>query len=154
MLQDRCIQLLEQGYSKREIATMLRMGYSTVRLYTKGHPSDLTRRRYCCKHCGIRGTKYFYKDSLHHCKACWVEKVKSTKQLRMARYMSQRGQCSCSLCGYDRYTSALEWHHPQGEDPRWVPGWTWDQYCATLSACVVVCANCHRHLHAQGLTPV
>lgn len=62
----------------------------------------------------------------------------------------------CSSCGYDRCLEALEFHHldttkkdfgiSEGGYSR-----SWAKVRAEIEKCVLVCANCHRELHAQHL---
>lgn len=57
----------------------------------------------------------------------------------------------CAICGYEKYTGALEFHHidPSQKD------FTISNDRAKLEEsieeskkCVLLCANCHRELHA------
>lgn len=150
--QDRCLRLLDMGYSKREIADQLKIPYMTVRNLTRGHLSTKTRntRKYHCKTCGLKGARFFYKDQLYECKACWLDTCGRYRELNTIKYIQSRGACACSLCGYDRYATALEFHNPRGRDQSWPRGWTWAQYQQLLDSYLVVCANCHRHLHSQS----
>jgi len=61
----------------------------------------------------------------------------------------------CERCGYDHCIEALEFHH---EDPSQKDfgvssqGYTrsWKRVQEELDKCVMLCANCHRELHAQS----
>jgi len=60
----------------------------------------------------------------------------------------------CEICGYDRYAEALEFHHndlPKKEFGISEKGYTrsWKKVMEELDKCIMVCANCHRELHAQ-----
>ena len=60
----------------------------------------------------------------------------------------------CENCGYDRCLDALEFHH---KDPTQKDfsisskGYTrsWDRVKKELDKCTILCANCHRELHAK-----
>lgn len=59
----------------------------------------------------------------------------------------------CQLCGYSYCAEALEFHHP---DPRQKgfgisqKGYTrsWEKVKKEVEKCVLICANCHREIHA------
>jgi hypothetical protein len=55
----------------------------------------------------------------------------------------------CSLCGYRKCTAALEFHHV-GEDKEKNVSQvsTKSSLLREASKCIVVCANCHREIHA------
>ena len=60
----------------------------------------------------------------------------------------------CERCGYDRCIDALEFHHcdPSRKDfSISSKGYTrsWDKVKVELDKCMIVCANCHRELHAK-----
>ncbi len=60
------------------------------------------------------------------------------------------GKCSC--CGYDKCLAALEFHHvdpktKSGNSTFWLK-WPWHKARSELDACVLVCSNCHREIHA------
>ena len=57
----------------------------------------------------------------------------------------------CMFCGYERYIGALDFHHT--EDKSFGisdKGYTrsWDRVKKELDKCILLCANCHRELHA------
>ncbi len=79
---------------------------------------------------------------------------KRRKRLRqMARaYLGDK----CMICGYDRCPGALDFHH---RDPKQKEfglsdrGLTrsWEKTKKEIDKCVLICANCHREVHA-GIT--
>jgi len=59
----------------------------------------------------------------------------------------------CSLCGYDRYIGALQFHHRDGEVKEFGladRGLTrsLDAVKAEAAKCVLLCANCHSEVEA------
>ena len=60
----------------------------------------------------------------------------------------------CEVCGYDRCIDALEFHHNDLNDKKFgisEKGYTrsWETVKAELEKCIMICANCHRELHAK-----
>ena len=57
----------------------------------------------------------------------------------------------CQICGYNRCINALEFHHlnPQEKDFT-ISGGTksFDSLKPEVDKCILVCANCHREIHA------
>ena len=59
----------------------------------------------------------------------------------------------CQICGYDRCAEALEFHHLNSSRKDFgisSKGYTrsWSKVLEELEKCVLLCANCHRELHA------
>lgn len=80
--------------------------------------------------------------------------IKRRKQLR-ARACEYKGG-KCQLCGYNRSMEALEFHHldPQKKDFGISSSGitrSWEKVGKEIDKCILVCANCHRELHA-GVT--
>ena len=76
------------------------------------------------------------------------------KRRRKVREMavSHKGG-KCNLCGYDRCLEALEFHHldPSQKDfaiSQRGHSRSWERVRKELDKCVMLCANCHREIHA------
>lgn len=58
----------------------------------------------------------------------------------------------CAFCGYDAHPAALDFHHEGDKDITLAhaarQGWSRPRILAEVAKCVVLCANCHRVLHA------
>lgn len=60
----------------------------------------------------------------------------------------------CELCGYNKCIDALEFHHldPNQKDfsisDRDIK-LDWEKIKNELDKCILICANCHRELHAH-----
>ena len=82
-----------------------------------------------------------------------IEAVKKRrlKVRQMAlEYMGGR----CQKCGYNRCSDALDFHHLDSSSKEFgisQRGYTrsWKKVVEELAKCVLLCANCHRELHAQ-----
>lgn len=59
----------------------------------------------------------------------------------------------CQLCGYNRCSEAMEFHHLNSSGKDFgisERGYTrgWKRVKEELDKCVMLCANCHREVHA------
>lgn len=62
----------------------------------------------------------------------------------------------CMLCGYSRCLEALDFHHrdPKKKDFGLSEGGitrSWEKTKKEIEKCALICANCHREVHA-GIT--
>jgi len=83
-----------------------------------------------------------------------VRKRRRKVRLMAVRYKGGR----CSRCGYDRCIDALECHHLDSSQEDFSiseRGYTrsWQEVREELDMCILVCANCHRELHASTQLP-
>lgn len=94
------------------------------------------------------------KDSIV-CSLCRSEAVKRRRQKVKVMALEYKGS-RCECCGYDKCTAALEFHHiddltkefgisEKGETR------SWKRIQEELDKCVLLCANCHREVHANLL---
>jgi DNA-directed RNA polymerase subunit RPC12/RpoP len=106
---------------------------------------------YECRTCGTTGEEHFYNSARYQCKSCWNQRTYKSTTDKMAAYMESRGGAKCSQCGYDRCVAALEYHHrdPNEKDPTWNRGWSLPKLKKELDKCDILCANCHREVHAE-----
>ena len=89
-----------------------------------------------------------YSDRRRYLIAAVQRRRKSIRRKAIA-YKGSR----CEICGYERCPEALEFHHldngskdfgiSQRGDTR-----SWSKVKAELDKCVMLCANCHREIHA------
>ncbi len=89
------------------------------------------------------------------CRRCAGENVLRRKQLVRRTLIDEAGGC-CRVCGYDRYTGNLQFHHVDRASKSFPLG---SQQGKSLAAfreeakkCVLLCANCHGEVEA-GLVP-
>ena len=77
---------------------------------------------------------------------------KRRKKIRQMAVEYKGGKCE--RCGYDRCIEALEFHHINSSKKDFnvsQRGYTrsWKRVMEELEKCIMLCANCHRELHAQ-----
>lgn len=80
--------------------------------------------------------------------------TKRRKKLREMARIYKGGKCM--ICGYDRYLGSLDFHHLDPSKKKFglsLKGLTksWEKVKAEIDKCILVCANCHREIHA-GIT--
>jgi len=76
---------------------------------------------------------------------------KRRKEIRQKAIAYKGGRCQ--ICGYDRCIEALEFHHLDSSKKDFgisSRGYTrsWEKVREELDKCELVCANCHREIHA------
>jgi len=77
---------------------------------------------------------------------------KRRKKIRQMAVEYKGGRCE--QCGYNRCIDALEFHHANSSGKDFSiseKGYTrsWSKVKEELDKCMLLCANCHRELHAQ-----
>ncbi|MBI3601861.1 MAG: hypothetical protein HY209_03105 [Candidatus Omnitrophica bacterium] len=93
--------------------------------------------------------KRTYKDR----KEYLIKAVYARRKKIRAMAVAHKGG-KCVRCGYDRCIDVLEFHHldPAQKDFNISSkGYTrsWARVKEELGKCIMVCANCHRELHAK-----
>jgi len=84
-----------------------------------------------------------------------IQAVKKRRKTLREKAIQQKGS-ACYFCGYNREVSALEFHHLDETTKEFglsARGLTrsWNNILQELDKCLLVCANCHRELHAGKL---
>lgn len=108
---------------------------------------------YTCKSCG---KQYDYipgnNSTKDLCASCRVmTKSKYYKQ----KAVEYKGG-ACQICGYNKCNAALDFHHVNPKNKSGVLAYmfsrcSWDKIKEELDKCILVCANCHREIHQQGI---
>jgi predicted HNH restriction endonuclease len=109
-----------------------------------------------CKKCGEQKDISDFYGKRAYCKTCYNDYSKN-KYVEYKRKVVIMMGGKCQVCGYDKYAGSLELHHidPATKDPNFdmfhnrVP----ETFIDEMKKCVLVCANCHREIHA-GVTNV
>ncbi len=89
-----------------------------------------------------------YKDRAEYLKKAVAKRRKDIK-LTAVKYKG--GQCS--ICGYNRSIEVLDFHHlPEFKKKFGIAGQgltrSWESMKKEVDKCILICANCHRELHA------
>lgn len=89
-----------------------------------------------------------YADRAEYLKKAVAKRRKTIRQ-KLVEYKGG----SCFLCGYNKSVDALDLHHIDASTKEFgisSGGLTrsWDRVRAEADKCVLVCANCHREIHA------
>lgn len=87
-------------------------------------------------------------------RAEYIKKAVSKRRNKLKDMAIEYKGGKCNFCGYRRYNGALEFHHigSSGKDfGVSKDGLTrsWERVKKEIEKCVLVCANCHRELHAN-----
>jgi 5-methylcytosine-specific restriction endonuclease McrA len=81
-----------------------------------------------------------------------IKAVRRRRKALRRRAVEYKGG-SCEICGYDRCIEALEFHHLDSSKKDFgisSRGYTrsWEKVREELDKCILLCANCHREVHA------
>lgn len=92
-----------------------------------------------------------YKDHAEYMKIAVANRRRRVKEFAVA-YKGGR----CVICGYNKYTGALDLHHLDPKSKSFgiaAKGYTrsWEAVQKEADKCVLLCANCHREVGA-GIT--
>jgi hypothetical protein len=102
----------------------------------------------------MKTDKRKYKDRAAYLKRKVAERRKTLKILAIK---AKGGRCY--FCGYSKCIDALEFHHLDedikefGLSSRGLTR-SWAKVQKELEKCILVCANCHREIHAGLLQPL
>lgn len=89
-------------------------------------------------------------------RAEYLKKAVARRRLRLRQLACEYKGGQCVVCGYSKCIGALEFHHlnPAKKDfglsARGITR-SWEKTRKELDKCILICANCHRELHA-GIT--
>lgn len=88
----------------------------------------------------------------YKCKECRKDAVIDIRRRNKIRLVEYKGG-KCERCGYDKCIDALEFHHlnPNEKDFGLSCGDTrsFEKLKGEVDKCIMVCANCHREIHAE-----
>lgn len=86
-----------------------------------------------------------------YCKSCTNKQSMVRQQKLKAQAVEYKGG-KCYRCGYSKYIGALEFHHLDATQKDFAISQSkqtsFEQIKNELDKCILVCANCHREVHA------
>lgn len=161
--------LIQEFYSQRKIANFFGVNQGIIKRYLKKHDLKTRNKKLkksfkLQKNCTICNllldNDCFYKKRTHslssYCKNCANKqslKMQHKKgHERKAFFVNQKGG-KCQLCGYDKCTAALHFHHRKPEekemklDVRVLSNAAFEKIQKEIDKCDLLCANCHTELH-------
>lgn len=164
-------ELIKQNLSTYDIADKLFRSQGSVKHWIKkyklkthatNHYGNLTRgykegdEKTCpkCQRKLIIDKKTFYIKSngnIHAwCKEC-NDKITHQKQLKRKNQCVEYKGGKCSVCGYDKYIGALDFHHINPKEKEFnianLRTYSWESLKKELDKCICICKNCHAELH-------
>ena len=81
------------------------------------------------------------------------QNVKNSRQRLKARLVYIMGE-KCCICGYNKCVTALEFHHINPQEKEFTLSTNanigFEKAKEEIKKCILVCANCHREIHAKG----
>lgn len=86
-------------------------------------------------------------------RAEYLKKAVSQRRRKLKLMLVEYKGGKCIVCGYDKCVSAFDLHHTGDSKKEFglsVRGLTrsWEKLKSEADKCVLVCANCHREIHA------
>ena len=86
-----------------------------------------------------------------------TEQVLTSDKRKKQRLVNALGG-KCCICGYDKCLSALEFHHTDPNEKDFTIGnntqIAFEKALKEAKKCILVCANCHREIHAGLITNI
>jgi ribosomal protein L32 len=92
--------------------------------------------------------------------------MKDAKQINFSRWKKNKVRWhkilddlkinGCAICGYDKCTHALDFHHVNPEDKKFkinvnFMAFKVEKITTELNKCILLCSNCHREIHKKQL---
>lgn len=123
-----------EGYSCQATADKFNIGKTTVRRYVD-----------------IRPKKFLSEKDRKSNSVNSVQKRR--KKIKQMAIDYKGGCCQIKNCGYNKCNAALEFHHLDPNEKDFSLSYkghctAWEKVKEELDKCILVCANCHREIHA------
>jgi len=88
-------------------------------------------------------------------RAEYLKKAVTARRKKLKKMAIEYKGGKCIFCGYHKCNDALDFHHLNSKEKEFglsVRGLTrsWKKIKEELDKCILVCANCHRELHAKN----
>ena len=116
----------------------------------------MSKEKWCEKHNCSKNAVVFKNEIYWRCHKCTKDQVNDRRLPLKIKCINYKGG-KCSICGYDKNISSMEFHHL---DPSEKEGdiailskksSTWTPLKNELDKCILLCANCHREVHNPSL---
>ncbi len=162
--------LIDEGLTLREIAARVDRSYGTVQHWLREHGLSTRHARrggpiptndadVVVRTCPVHGQAQFVRrgDSRGwRCLRCRAEAVSKRRRLVKRTLVADAGG-GCTLCGYDRFSGALQFHHVDREGKRFGlsdlgVARSLARARAEATKCILLCANCHAEVEAGVAT--
>lgn len=147
---------ITQSWTQHKIAAFYKCSRSVISARLKKFNLLLKERtEFFCKTCGETDKQFFKNRVKTRCNKCLQKQSLQQLQKRKQRMIDYKGSV-CQICGYSKYTGALEFHHidpsTKEMEVRSIPyarTKSWDKIITELDKCILLCSNCHREVHAD-----
>lgn len=109
--------------------------------------------KYCSNKCK---NKKYYKENKKRINSNTYDRQIVKSISRKLKLIDLKNGC-CSKCGYNKNLATLEFHHIDESnkmfplDARNLSNRKWESIIEEFNKCELLCANCHRELHNEGL---
>lgn len=85
------------------------------------------------------------------CYTCKTKKIRNERKEKAVQFLGGK----CQICGYDKCSQAMTFHHrdPEKKEFTLSTSWekSWEVVCKEVEKCVLLCCRCHAEVHA-GVT--
>lgn len=107
-----------------------------------------------CKLCQRLISKKHYREN----KQYYLTRNEDRRQETLLFFNEYKELCQCCFCN-EKDSCCLDFHHVNPQDKEFAVsdmarGYGIDALKKEISKCIVVCANCHRKIHADKISPV
>ena len=146
---------IKKGLSTRQIGKSLNKSQSSIKHWLNKYNLKTIQsfeKPYLCKDCGENNPKNFYGRRKNRCNKCHNKSQASIGKSKRLKAIKLLGG-SCRVCGYNKCSSALEFHHidPTIKDVHYssMRSWSFSRIKKELDNCLLLCSNCHREEHER-----
>lgn len=155
-------RMVGDGMTTREIAAAADCSQTTVRYWLTRYgletvrarrPDDL-RGKYTTGRCRRHGSVRLVLEGrgYYRCTRCRAERV-AARRRKVKQILVAEAGGRCRICGYDRHSGALHFHHVDPTEKRFGiarGGVTQgiERLRAEVRKCVLLCSNCHAEVEA------
>lgn len=98
-------------------------------------------------------SEFYGKTNIGYCKDCFKKYLNNKRRKEKQKCVDYKGG-KCSICGYDKSLTALEFHHinPKEKEKQIyaVQHLVFEKVKEELNKCILVCANCHAEIHEKN----